>query len=83
VLFMLSVVYTECRKQTHYAERRYAESHYADCHYSQCHDALNEAPYSFFNYSHRPYPNKLFYVAFTTNVTLNFNRKELGLMLQN
>ncbi len=28
---MLSVVYIECHKQTHYAECRYAECRYAEC----------------------------------------------------
>jgi hypothetical protein len=29
--FMMSVVYAECHKQTHYAECRYAECRYAEC----------------------------------------------------
>jgi hypothetical protein len=36
---MLSVNYTECRKQAHYAECRYAECHYAECRYAECCDA--------------------------------------------
>jgi hypothetical protein len=33
---MLNVIYAECHKQTHNAERRYAECHYAECHYAEC-----------------------------------------------
>jgi hypothetical protein len=36
---MLSVVYAECRQQTHYAECRHAECRYAECHYDECHGA--------------------------------------------
>ncbi len=37
---MLSVVYAECCKRTHYAECRYAEFRYAECHYAECRGAV-------------------------------------------
>ncbi len=41
---MLSVYYTECRKQAHYAECRYAECRNAECRYAECRGALIFAP---------------------------------------
>jgi hypothetical protein len=43
---MLSVVYAECLKQTHYAECHYAECRYAKCHFAEIHGALNPALYN-------------------------------------
>ncbi len=41
---MLIVIYAECRKQAHYAERHYAECRYAECrkkaHYAERHFAV-------------------------------------------
>ncbi len=37
---MLSVIYAECRKETHFAECHYAENHYVECHYAMCHCAV-------------------------------------------
>jgi hypothetical protein len=36
-IVMLSAVYAECHKPTHYAEWRYAECCYAKCRYAKCH----------------------------------------------
>ncbi len=36
---MLSVIYAECRKQTHHAVCRYAECRYAECRYAECRNA--------------------------------------------
>ncbi len=41
VSFMLSVVYTECRKQTHYAQCHYAECRYTECRYAECRGAAS------------------------------------------
>jgi len=40
VSFVLSVNYTECRKQSHFAECHFAECHYAECRYAECHGAV-------------------------------------------
>ncbi len=32
---MLIVIYAECRKQAHYAERHYGECRYAECRYAE------------------------------------------------
>jgi hypothetical protein len=41
---MRSVIYTECRKQAHYAECRYAECHYVECRYAECRGAALITP---------------------------------------
>jgi hypothetical protein len=48
MLFMLSVVYAKCYKQTRYAECRYAECRYAECHYAECRSAKKHRIYYIF-----------------------------------
>ncbi len=38
--FKLNVIYAECRKEAHYAERHYAEWLNAECRYDECCGAL-------------------------------------------
>jgi hypothetical protein len=37
---MLTVIYTECRKEAQYSDGHYADCHYAECHYAECRGAL-------------------------------------------
>ncbi len=51
---MQSVIYAECREETHFAECHYAENHYVECHYAMCHGAVA-----------RQFLKNLFFVAST------------------